>query len=254
MTSAQLPRMAFFRPDDERSIQAQELLRERGIEPVSDPMLAIEPTGAAPRDDATYTILTSRTSVRLLGDAKTALTDTQVCAIGEATASALEEAGISVDIVPDKYTSRGIVERLAAEVDGCRVEVARSNHGSDWLIEGLMESGAYVHETVLYELVRPSDSGYSADLLVDGELDALLFTSSLTVKHFLEAAAERVGVDEVTPYLEDVIVGAIGPPTRDTAQTLDIPVDVTASHASFECLVDDVIDTLQADNGTTAAY
>ena len=248
------PRIAFFRPDDERSAQARELLRERGFEPVGDPMLAVEPTGASPRQDGDFTILTSRTGVRIIENPVAQLAGTRVCAIGHATANVLEEAGVTVDIVPDEFTSDGLVDRLRDHVAGKRVEIARSDHGSERLIGGLIDAGAYVHETILYELVRPEGSGASVDLLLEGSLDALLFTSSLTVEHFLEAADERAGSNDIREYLDDVTVGAIGPPTRDTALARDIPVDVMASRASFETLVDEVIAAMESDDPTTAVY
>jgi uroporphyrinogen-III synthase len=63
------------------------------------------------------------------------------------------------------------------------------------LTDGLDAAGAFVHETVLYRLVRPESAGNSAVAAAEGRLDAACFTSSLTVEHFLEAAADR-GVRE----------------------------------------------------------
>ena len=40
--------VAFFRPDDERANEAETLLSELGVEPLSDPMLAVEPTVRPP--------------------------------------------------------------------------------------------------------------------------------------------------------------------------------------------------------------
>lgn len=59
-------------------------------------------------------------------------------------------------------------------VDGTRVEIARSDHGSSVLLDGLNENGAYVHETVLYRLVPPEGSGEGADAAASGDLNAAL--------------------------------------------------------------------------------
>jgi len=228
------PTVAVFRPDDGRAQRAREVLGELGAAPLVDPMLAVEPTGATPRTDADYTVLTSTTAAGL-ARGEWALSGT-VCAIGEATASALREAGYAVDVVPGTYSSRGLVDRLADEVAGARVEVARSDHGSEVLLDGLESAGAYVHETVLYELVRPDGAGESAERVAAGEVDAALFTSTLTVEHFLAAAADRGVRDDAVDGLNRATVGAIGEPTREAARAAGVAVDVVPEAADFEAL------------------
>lgn len=235
--------VAVFRPDDERLREATALLDDLGVEPVADPMLAVEQTGNLPRRDAEYTILTSKTGAEILAGTNWE-PGGQVCAIGEATEAALAEAGYAVDVVPETYSSSGMVDRLADEIDGAKVEVARSDHGSAVLLDGLEEAGAYVHETILYRLVRPAGSGASVELAAEGNLDAVLFTSSLTVENFLEAADERRIRDATIAGLDDGIVATIGEPTRETAEAHGLAVDVVAETADFETLARSVVDEL----------
>jgi uroporphyrinogen-III synthase len=235
-------RAAVFRPDDERLADAVELLASLGAEPVADPMLAVEPTGARPRADADYVVLTSTTGADLVGTAGWVPGDATVCAIGPTTAEGLREQGYAVDLVPEEYTSAGLVAALGERVEGARVEVARSDHGSAVLLDGLVDAGAYVHETVLYELVRPAGSGRSAELAADGELDAAAFTSSLTVEHFLEAAAERDVRAAAVDGLAEAVVGAIGAPTAETAREAGLEVDVVPAEADFELLATEVVE------------
>ncbi|MCU4800532.1 uroporphyrinogen-III synthase [Halobacteria archaeon HArc-gm2] len=235
-------RVAVFRPDDERLDDAVELLESLGADPVSDPMLAVEPTGNAPQEGADYVILTSKTGVELAAEAGWEPGDATVCAIGAATADALREAGYAVDLVPEEYTSSGLVAALEGEVDGASVEVARSDHGSPVLTDGLADAGADVHETVLYRLVRPDGAGESVEIAADGELDAALFTSSLTVEHFLDAADERGVRTDAIAGLNDAVVGAIGEPTRETAEGHGVDVDVVPETADFEVLACAVVE------------
>jgi uroporphyrinogen-III synthase len=204
-------------------------------------MLEIRPTGEVPKDGE-YVILTSKTGVELAADAGWEPGDATVCAIGESTAEALRNAGYAVDLVPEEYSSAGLVAALEDEVDGEQVEVARSDHGSDVLTDGLSEAGAAVNETVLYKIVRPGGSGDSASLAAEGELDAALFTSSLTVAHFLAAAAERGVREAAIEGLNDAVVGAIGDPTRETAESEGIEVDVVPEIADFEELACTVVE------------
>jgi len=238
------PTVAVFRPDDERLDRAREYLRDRGVEPVADPMLAIEPTDATP-GEADVVVLTSRTGADLVATAGWTPGDATVAAIGPRTASALEAHGYAVDVVPDDYSSAGLVDALRDRVDGARVEVARSDHGSAVLLDGLRAEGARVHETVLYRLVRPPGAGESAERAARGDLDGACFTSSLTVDHFLDAAVDRGVRDDAVAGLGDAVVGAIGDPTRETTEARGLQVDVVPDEATFEALADEVVDELR---------
>ncbi|NGM68638.1 uroporphyrinogen-III synthase [Natronolimnobius sp. AArcel1] len=244
---ATAPTVAVFRPDDDRIDDAVSLLESLGADPVPDPMLAVKPTGHTPRTDADYVVLTSKTGAELVADAGWDPGEQTVCAIGPATADALEDVGYAVDFIPEEYTSSGLVSDLEADVDGARIEVARSDHGSPILLEGLEDAGAYVHETILYRLVRPEGSGSSAELAATGDLEAACFTSSLTVEHFLEAADARGERDAALAGLEKAVVGVIGDPTAETARSLGVEVDLVASEATFDALARETIDALAED-------
>jgi len=241
------PQVAVFRPDDGRLESAVALLESLGVAPVPDPMLAVRSTGRAPRTDADWVVLTSTTGVSLAAETGWTPADgTDVAAIGATTADALREHGYDVDLVPDAdaYSSSGLVDALRDRVDGARVEVARSDHGSAVLTDGLGDAGAYVHETVLYRLVRPADSGVSAERAAAGDLDAALFTSSLTVEHFLATATGRDVREDAIAGLNDAVVGAIGDPTRETAEQQGIAVDVIPDTANFEALARAVVEAV----------
>ncbi|MFB6139389.1 MAG: uroporphyrinogen-III synthase [Halosimplex sp.] len=251
MSAADRPRIAVFRPPDERLDAAVELLESLDADPVTDPLLTVDPTGASPRTDADYAVFTSKTGVELVAGERAAAGGpaerwepgaATVCAIGESTADALREHGYAVDRVPAEFSSAGLVEALEAEVAGARVEVARSDHGSAVLLTGLTGAGAYVHETVIYRLHRPDGAGESAELAAAGELDGAVFTSSLTVRNFLASADERGVRSEAIDGLADATVGVIGDPTAETAADVGIAVDVIPEVADFEALARAVVD------------
>ncbi|SFR32810.1 uroporphyrinogen-III synthase [Halogeometricum limi] len=238
---SQQVRVAVFRPDDDRMRDAVELLDSLGAIAVPDPMLAVEPTDATP-ESAAYVVLTSKTGVELLSEKGWDPGDATLVCIGPSTAAVARDAGWTVDIVPEEYTSAGLVERLRGEVSGATVEVARSDHGSDVLLDGLRDAGADVHETVLYRLVRPEGTGQSAVMAAGGELEGVCFSSSLTVENFLDAAEERGVRDEAVAGLNRIVVGVIGPPTRETAESHGIDVDVVPDDADFEQLACAVVE------------
>ena len=235
-------RVAVFRPDDERLAEAVELLDSLGATPVADPMLAIEPTGATPRSDADYAVFTSKTGIELAAEAGWEPGDATLVSIGSGTTAAATAVGWTVDREPETYSSAGLVELLAEEVADSQVNVARSDHGSQVLLDGLADAGADVTETVLYRLVRPTDAGNSTELAANGELEAVAFTSSLTVEHFLDAAADRDLRDAVIDGLDSAVVGAIGEPTRETAVDNGLAVDIVPEEATFEALATRVVE------------
>jgi uroporphyrinogen-III synthase len=229
------PCVAAFRPADGRLARAGEWLSALGAEPVLDPMLTIEPTGATPAPGERV-VFTSRTGARLADDAGWAPGTATVCAIGPKTAAALRERGYDVALVPEDHSSAGLVAALEELVADEQVTVARSDHGSDVLLDGLRAAGAAVTETVLYRLGRPSQADQSVSLAADGALDGVCFTSSLTVEHFCDAAAERERRAGALDGLDSAVVGVIGEPTRRAAEAVGISVDVVPENTTFEAV------------------
>lgn len=234
-------RAAVLRPDDGRLDAAVEFLDSLGATPVPDPMLAIEPTGATPAR-ADYVVLTSRVAARVLEGAGWDPGDATVCAIGDSTAGALRERGYVVDLVPEEFSSAGLVAMLEDRVAGTSVELARSDHGSDVLPDGLSAAGADVTETTLYRLIRPGDAGVSTERAAAGELEAIPFTASLMVDHWVAAAGERGVREAALEGLDRVVVGAIGDPTATTLEEYGVEVDVVADRADFEALAAEVVE------------
>lgn len=166
------------------------------------------------------------------------LNKTEVVAIGPKTKDALLKNGIRVSIVPESYSSEGLVEYLGG-IEGAVIEIARSSHGAPLLIRGLLEKGAVVHETQVYEIIRPRDERHT--MLIErslaGEVDVFAFTSSMMVKNFI-ALADEIGVkDELIRIMNEKIVAAIGKPTSDTLSAEGIKVRVMPERYTFEELL-----------------
>ncbi|MFB6187704.1 MAG: uroporphyrinogen-III synthase [Halobacteriaceae archaeon] len=238
-------KIAVFRPVGERINAAKEYLESKNVKPVADPMLETVATGQIPPEGKDILIITSPTGAPILGQSDWSQGKTTLCAIGEQTAAALTESGYNVDIVPETASSKGIVQELATIAADKTVIIARSAHGSDTLPKGLRQAGADVSETILYELQRPENSGYSTEYAAAGKLDGCLFTSSKTVLHFLGAARERGIETETISGINNAVVGAIGQPTAKTATDQSIDVDVIPNETSFEQLADETIATIR---------
>ena len=135
------PGVAVFRPADERIETAGEVLRSLGAEPVADPMLEVDPTGAVPAA-APLVVFTSKTGVELAAEAGWGPGDADVAAIGPGTAAAGRQAGWAVEHVPEESTPAGRVAALRSRVAGERGTVARAGLRSDAPPDGLRDDGA----------------------------------------------------------------------------------------------------------------
>jgi uroporphyrinogen III methyltransferase/synthase len=163
-----------------------------------------------------------------------ALAGTTVGAIGPGTAQALADEGIEADVIPE----RSIGEALAAELrklplEGKRVLVARASQARDVLPESLRDGGAEVDVVALYDTVRESLDEENLAALDD--IDYLTFTSSSTVRFFVDA----LGGSRSLP--ERVRIVSIGPVTSAAARERGVRVDVEASQHDIDGLIEALV-------------
>ncbi|WP_228370234.1 fused uroporphyrinogen-III synthase HemD/membrane protein HemX [Methylococcus capsulatus] len=110
----------------------------------------------------------------------------RIAAIGKATADALVDGGIAVDLVPESQAnSEGLLETPPMrDVAGRRILIVRGEGGRETLKERLVERGALVQYAELYRRV-PVHTG--AEALIEGlrtaGLDMLTATSGEAIEH-----------------------------------------------------------------------
>ena len=119
-----------------------------------------------------------------------ALKSTTVIAVGPKTKQALEERGVNVGLMPEKFSSAGLVELLYSKKPaGKRIIIPRSGAANEFATEALAGLGMDVDEILLYN-VRTSNITpvwrEFADLLRQKKVDAIVFTSASNVSSFFE--------------------------------------------------------------------
>ena len=161
-------------------------------------------------------------------------------AIGPATAAALERRGLKIDFVPPEYRAESVVEGLLKlGVKGSRVLIPRAKEAREVLPEKLAEAGADVEVVAAYEtILDDSAAAGMKDMLLNGEIDIITFTSSSTVKNFVELLD---GFD-FSALSANVTIASIGPVTADTARDLGLRVDMVAEDYTIPGLVTAIID------------
>ena len=158
-----------------------------------------------------------------------ALAGATVAAIGPDTARALRERGILADVVPQRFVAEALVEALA-DVPIRRALVARAKEARDVLPDALRARGAEVDVLALYETLaeplspRALEAARSADYIT--------FTSSSTVRFFMQAAGGEAGLSPATRVV------SIGPVTSATLREYGIEPHVEAQRHDIEGLLE----------------
>jgi uroporphyrinogen III methyltransferase/synthase len=175
------------------------------------------------------------------------ITSLQVCAIGKATAQALEAAGAKVDLIAKDSKAEGLLQSLmahlgdASAIGGRRFLLPRARLAREVLPEELRKLGAQVDAVEAYQNVLPkTDSEKLIRLLCDGSIDVLAFTSSSTVSNF----AALLGRENLAELLQNALIACIGPVTAATAAEYHLKNIIQPDNYSAPALVEVIVEAL----------
>jgi uroporphyrinogen III methyltransferase / synthase len=160
----------------------------------------------------------------------------KVAAVGGVTAAALREWGIEPDLVPggdEEQSASGLLEiwppfdEVLDPIN--RVFLPRADIATDTLVAGLQKNGWEVDDVTAYRTVRAAPPPAEVrEAIKSGKFDAVVFTSSSTVRNLVGIAGK--------PH-PTTVVACIGPQTAKTAEEHGLRVDVLAPEPSVEALV-----------------
>lgn len=169
----------------------------------------------------------------------------RTCAVGDATAHRLSINQIHVDVVPDESNAEGIFAALSEyigddELPHTRFLLPRAKQARDFLPDALREKAAKIDVVTAYETVLPKnpETAKLKALLVSQSVDAVTFTSSSTVKNFVQILGANLGL-----ISREVRIVCIGAQTAQTARENGLPVHAVAKTASAKSLAEAVADT-----------
>jgi len=233
------------------------LLREAGAEAVVVPTITIEPpSDPAPLAKAiadlragayAWVAFTSANGVEgtwraieAAGENAGSFGAARLAAVGPATARALADHGLRVDVLAEESRGEGLAEAMLAAMKerGAgkppRVLLARAARAREALALALRAAGCTVDVVAAYE-TRPA-TGAAVDALgaeLDaGRLDAVLFTSGSTVDNLCDALGPRAAA-----LLGRVRLASIGPVTSDAIRARGLRVDVEARETTVAGLI-----------------
>lgn len=228
--------------------QASELARrlaELGAEPIEFPTIRIAPLDDYAQLDAAlaqkydWVIFTSVNGVRFvwerliaLGRDARAFAGTRLAAIGSATAEELARHGLRADFVPREYVAEALAEQIG-DVAGQRILLPRADIARETLAHELRARGAHVDDVAAYRTITTDANDPRVQeiraQLVRGEIDAITFTSSSTVRGFVNC---QLPIDNC-----QLTIACIGPVTARTARELGLRVDIVAEEYTIAGLI-----------------
>ncbi len=168
-----------------------------------------------------------------------ALKGIKICAIGPKTARELEGHGLFLDLIPEEYRAESVIESLGkGDLKGKKILIPRAKVARDVLPDELRNMGAEVDVVTAYRTVRPeSELDWIRKYFLDRKVSAITFTSSSTVKNFMEMFGKEAG-----SLLNGVVVACIGPVTRKTAEELGIKTDVMPDEYTTPALAEALVE------------
>ncbi len=240
----------------EQAASLSEQLRSYGAVPHEVPTIAVEPPRTPQQmERAVKGLVTGRyewiafTSVNAVKavrekfeeyglDAR-AFAGIKVAAVGEQTARSLVEFGVKPDLVPSgEQSAAGLLDDwppydpVFDPID--RVFLPRADIATETLVAGLIELGWEVDDVTAYRTVRASPPpADTREAIKGGGFDAVLFTSSSTVRNLVGIAGKPHNV---------TVIACIGPATAKTAEEHGLRVDVMAPEPSVHALAEALAD------------
>ncbi len=165
----------------------------------------------------------------------------KICAIGPATTDRVKEFHVRVDCQPPKYVAESVVEVLKKVDDlrGKHILMPRADIARSYLPEELQKLGVVVADVIAYKtVIADSEDGTLLEKLQEGTVDIVTFTSSSTVRNFVQI----VGKDNFENFKEKVQFASIGPITTETAEEMGISLSIKADEYTIPGLVKAIVE------------
>lgn len=163
----------------------------------------------------------------------------KIAAVGDKTAQAIAAWGLRADLVPSgEQSAAGLLadwppyDEVLDPIN--RVFLPRADIATENLVAGLIDLGWECDDVTAYRTVRATPPpAPTRDAIKTGKFDAVVFTSSSTVRNLVGIAGK--------PH-PSTVIACIGPATAKTAEEHGLRVDVLAPEPSVETLVDALAD------------
>jgi len=159
----------------------------------------------------------------------------RICAIGPRTAAQVEKFHLRVDIIPKEFRAESIVDSLEKEgILGRRFLLPRAEKAREVLPEEIKKGGGHIDVVTAYRTSKGEGNIQEIKKLFQKQMvDIITFTSSSTVKNFVELFSEN----RIKDIIKGCVVASIGPITANTAASLGIKTDIMPEEYTIQGLI-----------------
>lgn len=227
------PVVAITRPKD-RARKACEIVESLGGTPVLAPTLDLQPVNTQSlkelvekKDELDWIVFTSPTTIVSLNKFYPDFIknlDCKLAVIGNKTGKLAEENSMKVDLMPDDFTAEGLIEEFKKRnITKKTIGIPRTASARPTLPEGLEKLGNTVILAEAYKSLFPMDEEKVKELIEKiekNEIDAITFTSPLTVENFLEVSKDKKKLAKTID--DNLLTVCIGPVTARVLEKYDI--------------------------------
>jgi uroporphyrinogen-III synthase len=145
-------------------------------------------------------------------------------------------------IAPEPHTTTELLETLSAfDVAGKTVAVLHYGEKNTQVEQDLLDRGATLEALFLYEWRLPDDITELQTLvreLIAGNVDAILFTSQIQVRHLFGIATEMQLLNDLSEALQSkTIVASIGPTTTAVLVNYGVTPHIEPEHPKMGHLI-----------------
>ncbi len=163
----------------------------------------------------------------------------KIATIGEQTGRAVENLGLSVDIIPHEFRAEGVIESFKEiDIKGKRILIPRAEEAREILPVELQKMGSEVNVVTAYRTKKPDPERIEEvkEMFRGREIDVLTFASSSTAKNFLSI----FGKDK--ELLLKSTIACIGPITAEPLREIGIEPQIIPKKYTIEELVREIVD------------
>jgi uroporphyrinogen III methyltransferase/synthase len=176
----------------------------------------------------------------------------KICAIGPATAKAVTESGLNLDLLPEEYVAEGIIEALRQyhggleALAGSCVLLPRAMAAREVLPDTLRKACIIVDVVPCYQTARSNMDDAILQQLKGSNIDLALFTSSSCIRGLVDILGEV----DARRFLMQCTVAVIGPISYNTAESFGKRAEILPDKSTIDSLLETIREYYSSRNET----